>query len=340
MNKYRLHFAFLIGLSALLTGWAGSASAINEIEGTPRLGHVFIIVGENTDLMELNPNNAPYLLGTLKPTSAWLTQYFATTHKSEANYVAMTSGQYTTCQQLDGSPALCHQNVDNLFSQMAHAGISFKTWAESMPAPCYLPKSGSAAALNNYTMTHNPQLFFDNVEGDSLEGKWAKQGSQGGAFCQATNIPTGTTEPNDMLIFHSALAEIPGAPSIAEFNFIIPNKCEDGHDQCNKDRIAQFDDFLAREVPLIQQYIAQHGGLLIVTFDEGSGNFSTPYVEYGQGGNVAWLAWGPQIQPGVYSHGPYTHYSFLRMLQNGFRLTTRYLGNAANVLPVKGIWRH
>jgi hypothetical protein len=45
-----------------------------------------------TDVIDLllTKNNSPYLLGTVKPASAWLTNYWATTHYSESNYVALT----------------------------------------------------------------------------------------------------------------------------------------------------------------------------------------------------------------------------------------------------------
>jgi hypothetical protein len=92
--------------------------------------------------------------------SAWLTNYFATTHYSESNYVAMTSGQFTACQQKDGTAASCHQNVPNLFQDLAPAGDSFTTWSESMPAPCFLVNAGGDATQNHYAAKHNRQLFL------------------------------------------------------------------------------------------------------------------------------------------------------------------------------------
>ena len=143
MRRHRLVLLALAAIVALLamTG-AAPAAATGGAEGVPALSHVFVIIGENTQLSQLNTGNAPYLLGTLKPQSAWLTNYWATTHYSESNYVALTSGQFTECQQKDGTTASCHQNVDNLFQQMAHARTSFTTWSESMPSPCYLFNTG------------------------------------------------------------------------------------------------------------------------------------------------------------------------------------------------------
>lgn len=86
-------------------------------EGVPAFGHVFLIIGENTGLNQVNKTDMPFFVGSVKPGAAWLTNYSGVTHFSEANYVAMTSGQFTSCQQHDGTPAACHQDVPNLLGQ-------------------------------------------------------------------------------------------------------------------------------------------------------------------------------------------------------------------------------
>jgi hypothetical protein len=74
--KSLLAGALLLGATAV-PSWAAS--------GVPALGPVFVIIGENAPLSQLNKNTAPYLLGTLAPASAWLTNYWGTTHYLEAN---------------------------------------------------------------------------------------------------------------------------------------------------------------------------------------------------------------------------------------------------------------
>ena len=103
MSRLRVALALA---TVVLLGTAGStASASAGREGIPPLGYVFVIIGENTEVGQINATNSPYIMGTLKPASAWLTNYFALTHFSEANYVGMMSGQFTACQQFDGSTA-------------------------------------------------------------------------------------------------------------------------------------------------------------------------------------------------------------------------------------------
>lgn len=329
-------------LTGMLAATAGPVTAAGGTEGVPPLGHVFLIIGENTQLSQLNKTNAPYMLGTLAPSSAWLTNYWATTHYSESNYVAMMSGQFTACEQKDGKASACHQDVDNLFHQLYVAGRTFTTWSESMPNPCHLLNTGDDANLNHYAAKHNPQVFFDNVEGNAVtavgSGGWLDNGNtQGGTFCQATNIATGGTGPNDMSGFNAALAS--NAPTISDFNLVVPNECEDAHSNCKPagNPIAQFDDFLSREVPLIQAYITAHGGTLLVTFDEGVTSSPNRAVKFGDGGNVAFAAWGPQVKTGTVDT-EYTHYSLLRTLEDGFGVSG-YVGAAAQVQPMTAIWK-
>src|SRR6266540_4283352 len=304
----------LVALPALLLlGLAVTpARASDPLESVPAFGNVFVIMGENTELGQLNMTNAPYLLGTLKPEAAWLTNYFALTHFSEANYVGMTSGQFTACQQFDGSAASCHQDVDNVFHQLdVSAAGSWQSWMESMPEPCYLTSTGSAKDLNHYGAKHNPAIFYDDVEGEG--GVWSPTNKS--AECLANDIPAGGTGPNDMSAFDAAVQ----AGTTAQFNFVVPNECEDAHDNCKPqgNAVTQFDDFLAREVPVIQTY--DPDALIIVTFDEGTSNRGDGHGhQFKGGGNVAWFALGPQVVPGVYSSASYDHYSFLRTLEDAF----------------------
>jgi len=130
-----------------LGGLAQVSAAGGGAGGVPRFGHVFVIVGENTDYQHVNPTNAPYLMTTLRPSSAWFENYYAATHWSQANYVALTSGQFTKCEQADGGYA-CRDDVDNLFHQLDGAGMSWKVWLEAGSARCDTG-SGSSCASND-----------------------------------------------------------------------------------------------------------------------------------------------------------------------------------------------
>lgn len=122
-----------------------AAVPVPHQEGVPRFGHVFLIIGENTTYDHLNSTNAPFLMNTIRPYAAWLTQYYAATHWSQPNYVALVSGQFTECEQKDGG-VLCHQNVDNLFHQMDSAQLTWKTWLEGGSAKCDTGSGGTCSS--------------------------------------------------------------------------------------------------------------------------------------------------------------------------------------------------
>jgi hypothetical protein len=306
-------------LATVLT--VAPARAGGGAEGVPAFSHVFLIIGENTSYSQLNDGNAPYQETQLRPNAAWLTNYFATSHYSTSNYVAMTSGQYNHCEQEDVKPIDCHQKVKNIFHQLTVAGISWAAWNESMPTPCYLLNAGSDKTFNAYRPKHNPAEYYVNVVGD-----YANPSSE----CTDNVIAAGTTGPNDMTYFNAALRDHT-APA---FNYVVPNMCEDGHDNCKPqgNPITQFDDFLAREVPLIQATYPD--ALVIVTYDEGQGGGANYGSKFG-GGNVLTALAGPQVSPGTYSDLR-NHYGLLRTLEDGYGLS--YVNNAATADPITGVW--
>ncbi len=304
-------------------------------EGVPRFGHVFLIIGENTTYDHLNSINAPYLMGTIRSNAAWLTQYYAATHWSQANYVALVSGQFTECEQKDGG-VLCHQNVDNLFRQLDSAQLTWKTWLEGGTAKCDTGSGGTCSSetpcpLTGFYTTGNPAILFDDIEGPN--GVWsATNPSQ---ECLQNDVPAG--DQNDpMGLFNQALA----AGQVANFNFIIPNGCEDGESNCEPiyNRYAQFDGFLAREVPLIEHSPAfGPDGVIIVVYDEDerAGGLA-PKNGFGSGGHVVCAILSPLAVPGSFD-GVFYHYSLLRTLEDGFGLSG-YVGNANDVIPINTMW--
>ncbi len=322
---------------------AGPASASpaaigngNGLEGVPGFDHVFVIIGENTDLSALNKHNAPYLLGTIKPESAWLTHYYAITHYSESNYVAMTSGTFTACEQADGSVASCHNNDPNLFQQLDQQFGSYQgawtSWMESMPSPCFNASAGGDPTLNHYAPKHNPALIFDNVSG----GYDVNGNQTPSAECNANDIAAGTTGPNDMSAFNSALSSGQG---LSRFNLVVPNECEDAHDNCKPagNPVLQFDSFLRQEVHAITTSPAWGpNDAIVVTFDEGTTKSPNHADKFGNGGNVAFAVISPLAVPGVYPT-VYDHYSLLRTLEDGFGIGT-HVGNAAQANAINVIW--
>lgn len=326
--------AALVATAALGLGMTAQAGATTE--GVPQFGHVFVIVGENTSYSQVNKNTMPYLLGTLQPQSAWLTNYFAATHYSESNYVAMTSGQFTACEQGDGAISDCHQNVPNLFNQldMLDGTTGWTSWEESMPSACDTANAGDDAGLNKYRPKHNPALNYDNVA-----GIWSGATLMASSECLTQDIPAGTTGPNNMDAFDAALAS---ATPMNQFNLVVPNECEDSHDNCKPsgNQLLQFDAFLQREVPqILASPSFGSNGVLIITFDEAATSSPNRALRVDNGGQVVFAVISPLANPGSYGNA-WNHYSFLRTMQDGLGTDVYgYLGAAASASPINTIWK-
>jgi hypothetical protein len=144
---------------------------------------VFVIIGENTDYQHLTATNAPYLMTTIRPSSAWFENYYAATHWSQANYVALTSGQFTSCEQSDGGYA-CRDDVDNLFHQLDGAGMSWKVWLDSATGKCDTGSGGTCSSnapcpLTGFYTTGNPPIDFTDISYGE---------------CLANDVPAGTPD--------------------------------------------------------------------------------------------------------------------------------------------------
>ena len=95
------------------------------------------------------------------------------------------------------------------------------------------------------------------------------------------------------------------AGTVARYNFITPNLCNDMHD-CS---IAVGDSFLQGFVPKILNSTAwQQGGVLFILWDEGS-------TGTGGGGQVAVLVIANNVTAGYRSTVAHNHYSLLRTIE-------------------------
>jgi hypothetical protein len=82
--------------------------------------------------------------------------FFAETHPSLPNYIAMTSGSPQGITD-DNAPASHPLNVPSIFSQL---GTGWRSLQESMPSNCLLTNSGQ------YAVKHNPAAYYTNIRTD------------------------------------------------------------------------------------------------------------------------------------------------------------------------------
>lgn len=274
----------------------GGASAL------PPVRHVFVIVLENQgyDATFGNPSADPYLASTLPASGALLTDYYATGHLSNDNYIALVSGQapnplnQADCQsfvdfpatatlaadgQITDSGCVFPTSVQTVAGQLERAHLNWKGYMEDMgnvasrEAPvCAHPPIGAAdktqraVAGDGYATRHDPFVYFHSIIDDatSCDAHVVPLGTVAGGL--PAGAPAGTTG------LATDLKSISTTPNLS---MIVPNLCNDGHDapcinqQASDSSLTNVDAFLRSWVPLITGSPAfKQDGLLEVTFDE------------------------------------------------------------------------
>ncbi|HXT15708.1 MAG TPA: alkaline phosphatase family protein [Gemmatimonadaceae bacterium] len=349
MFNYKILIAGLLG--SLITGTVAAQGR----RGPPPIKHVFVIVLENTgyDTTFRDSSNAPYLADTLRKQGALLRQYHGTGHVSLDNYIAMISGLAPTretqidCPRFidfvdtasakDGQPAgygcVYPARIQTVADQLDAKGLTWKAYMEDMgatptrePATCAHPVIGSidstsrATALDNYATKHNPFVYFHSIIDTPR--------------CQQNVGPLTGFEQ-----------DLQSAATTANFNFISPSLCHDGHDHpCRNGEaggLISADEFLRHWVPIITASPAfRADGLLIITFDEAltidataccheqpGPNVLRPGINGPGGGRIGAVLLSRYIKPGTVSKVPYNHYSLLRSVEDIFGLP--HLGYAS-----------
>jgi phosphatidylinositol-3-phosphatase len=351
-----------------------------------RIQHVFVITLENEgfDTTFGPASEAPYLARTLTSEGVLLAQYFGTGHASLDNYIAMISGQaatnetradchvfadfqlkgMTTDGQAIGSGCVYPPTIKTLPDQLKAAGKSWHAYMEDMgndpsreAATCghpainavdgtqkAQPPSQTLPKGDQYATRHDPFVYFHSIV-DSPD-------------CVANVVNLDRLEE-----------DLKAEDTTPNFAFITPNLCNDGHDHPCKNGepggLASADRFLQKWVPIIKASPAyQHGGLLIINFDEGEYTLTSdpaggkiitfegeiccneqpgpnlgPFPQtikigsytiisrYFGGDRTGAVLLSPFLKPGTVANTPFNHYSFLKTMEDIFGLD--HLGYAA-----------
>jgi phosphatidylinositol-3-phosphatase len=242
-------------------------------------GRVAVVVMENHEYEQIIGDPRAPFLNHLAQKNALATNFFATSHPSLPNYIALlggdTFGIHSNC-------ASCHIAARNLVDQLEAAGISWKTYMQGVPGPCFRREGG-----RRYTRRHNPFSYFDTIDTDL-------------ARC-AKVVP--------LTQLHQDIA----SNSVPRFVWITPDECNDMH-SCPID---VGDRFLAHLVPRLLRALGPHGALFL-TFDEGKTNRGC--CGKAAGGRIVTIVAGPTARAGRYNQ-PLDHYSILRAIEDGFGLS-------------------
>jgi phosphatidylinositol-3-phosphatase len=201
--------------------------------------HVITIVLENKAYSEVD-GSSPYL-NRLAKRCGVASNYFAITHPSLPNYMALTSGGTQFSDNCDS----CSTTAVSIFDQV---GSSWREYAEAMPRPGYM-----GAELGRYEKHHNPSSYYRRIA----------------SVYRTHAVPLGSTSSGAFL---RDLRQ----GTLPRYSFVSPDECHNEHD-CG---ISPGDAWLARLVPQITASPAYAKGdtALFITYDEGSDTDNRVYT--------------------------------------------------------------
>lgn len=285
-------------------GPPGTPSAASTATSTPHspprssASHppVVVILMENEESSSVvgNTTGAPYISKTLIPSGTLFTNYYAVSHPSLPNYLALTVGNTCGKDGTDTVTPLCSE--PSIWTQMSAAGIIAREWAENESANCSYTSDGTGL----YAQRHDSYAIVADAEALST--------------CGDLTIGSGSSSPG-LAPLDAALA----SASPPAYSFVTPNLCDDMH-SCP---IRSGDLWLSANVP----GLLRAGVDVIVTFDEGTSNTNG-------GGQVMTVEAGPGVAAGAKNGTPYTHYGLLAGIEKHFGLPLLSNARTATPLPI------
>lgn len=273
---------------------SAETSSVSTVSSTPTttsstvvlgpIKHVIVIVMENKEYGSIIGNSSAPYQNYLASHYASAANYYAIAHPSLPNYLAMVGGN-TFGMASDCQPAQCSVAASNLASLLNASSLTWKEYAESMPANC----SQTVSPDGLYAPKHNPFVYFQGITGNGGSG------------------PTSSYCKSHVVSFDQFWRDL-GAGDLPNFSFITPNMCDDAHD-CP---ISTGDGWLSTVVPRIINSTSFSSTALFITYDEGSTN-----AGFGSnaGGKVLCVMVSPYAVPGYASQVQYSHYSLLATIE-------------------------
>jgi hypothetical protein len=235
-----------LGATPAETAFASEASATTAATNSPSpsatpqgpipaFRHVYVIIMENKEYGRIAGSSAAPYLNSLIARYGLATNFYAETHPSQPNYIALTSGGLQGTST-DGRYDL---SVPNLFDQIEASGRTWRLYAQGYPGNCYTTYIAGAVAdgpgaVGEYVRKHNPAISYTSI-------------SRNPARC--ANI--------------TRLAGFD--PAAADFEMIIPNQINDMHSSS----VQAGDAFLKLFMPQILDSPAFDGSVVFITWDEG-----------------------------------------------------------------------
>jgi phosphatidylinositol-3-phosphatase len=292
--------------------------------------HIFVIVEENRGVNILGTANATNLTKLAKQYGS-ATNFYAETHPSLPNYIALVGGD-TFGVTNDGLHVFSGRT---LMDQLREKGLTWKGYFESIPAP------GSTDEFSPESETEPAQLYAAKHNG----------------FIGFTSVRSDPHLADKMVGFDRLKADLRSG-NLPSYAHIIPNQCDDMHgvggdkvpDDCrynnNPGLVARGDRVLGQLVQQIQAspaWSAPGKVAIVITFDEDDGphhdsdlkkqgccGFDPDQRGNEGGGRIPTIVITNHGPRGVTDDTPYNHYSVLRTVEDAFGIS-EHLGRSGSL---------
>jgi phospholipase C len=241
---------------------------------------VFTIVMENHSRDQILGNAAaPFINGLARQNAVAAGYHDSYVHPSEPNYLWMIAGEnFGILNDNDPGPSNAIASRAHIADQLEQAGLTWKTYQESMGQPCGL------TSHDTYAVKHNPFAYFDDITGYS------------------GTLVAPSIRCKEHVVDYSQLDGDLAAGTVPDYVFITPNLIHDMHDGS----VADGDAWAANEVPKILASDAyKRGGVLFLLWDEGSSNGDDP----------PFIVASPGIKQGYVSQTSYDTSAYLLTVQ-------------------------
>jgi membrane-associated phospholipid phosphatase len=221
----------------------------------PKVTRVVLVIEENHEFGQIIGSRRAPFLNQLAAHGTLLTRYYAITHPSLPNYVALLAGSPLG---IHGDCRRCHRPGRNLVDQLERAHISWKAYYQGLPAPC-----SAVVKAGAYAKKTDPFAYLDDVRTSP-------------ARCHRV-------VPLDQLRPDLRRGRLP------RFVVIVPDLRHDMH----SGPVGEADVFLRRlDRELATSSSWRPGTVLVVTFDEGTTSLG---LHGRGGGHVATVVAGPGV---------------------------------------------
>lgn len=240
----------------------------------PHSAHVVLVIEENHTFAEVL-SSMPWLVSQGN-TYAYATDYHANEPGSLLDYLWLSSGSGEKAFGCTGGGCTQPISSDNIFRELAKAGVSWKVYADSLPRQGYM--GGDSGA---YVERHNPARWYSDV----------------------INSPA---LQQNMVPFTQFAVDL-AAGKLPAYSIIVPDVNHDAHNGT----LGQADSWLQSNVaPLLNSPAFRAGGdgILIVTFDECDGAVGACPQQ------IYTAVIGPHVKRGFKSALFYQHQSTLRTI--------------------------